>query len=195
MKMKKLLFPLCLTLLLTGCTSAPQTAKDGQKWQDDWTKIGTTIGVDAPEQLTLIDNKETLAADGLYYATWVTGNCIPYENSGGDTIDLYDAQLYFLTNEAASGEKAATSCDTWLSAAKENYDLCAEDTITLNGQSYTVITYTCTNEDNPYDHGVSAFGVCDNIAICAELTCLEDYTENLETLLTDFLSSCHFRAD
>ena len=192
---KKLLFSIFPILLLIGCASTPQETADGQKWSDDWTKIGTTVGVDAPKKFTLLDSKEALAADGLYYATWVDGNSIPYENSDGDTIDLYDAQLYLLTNEAISEENANTSRDTWLSAAKTNYEVITEDTVTLNGQSYTLITYNCTNEDNPYDHGVSAFGVCGTTAVCAERTCLENYSEDLETLLTDFLNSCHYKTD
>lgn len=195
MKKKKMLFSICLLLLLTSCASAPQTAKDGKKWMDTWTKIGTTVGIDAPKELTLLDNKDTLAADGLYYATWVTGSSVPYENSDGDTIDLYDAQLYLLTNEAINEEKAKTSCDTWLTAAKENYKVHTEDTVSLNGQTYTLISYSCTTEDNPYEQGVSAFGVCGTTAICAEFTCLEDYTGDLETLLTEFLNGCHFKAD
>ena len=86
-----------LLLLLAGCSSSPATA-DTPKWEEDWTRIGNYIAVDAPEELTLSDNKETLAADGLYYATWVTGSSVPYENSDGETIDLYDAQLYFLAS-------------------------------------------------------------------------------------------------
>lgn len=195
MRKKRLLFPICLLLFLNGCASIPQTAADGQKWMDDWIQIGSSMGIDAPKQLTLLDNKETLAADGLYYATWVTGGSVPYENSDGDTIDLYDAQLYLLTNEAISEEKAKVSRDTWLSAAKENYEVHTEDTATFNGQSYTLITYSCTSEENPYDHGVSAFGVCGATAVCAEFTCLENYTEDPEALLTDFLNGCHFKAD
>lgn len=194
MKTKKLLTIVVLFLLLTGCSSAPKTTSTGQNWQDDWTKIGNSVGIEVPSQLTLLDSKETLAADGLYYATWVSGNSVPYENSDGETVDLYDAQLYLLTDEALSEEKAKTSCDTWLAAAKENYDVHTEETVTLNGQTYTLITYNCTNKGNPYDHGVSAFGVCGSTAVCAEFTCLENYEEDLETLLTEFLNGCHFKA-
>lgn len=190
-----LLLPICLLLLLTGCGSTPKTTADGQEWQSQWTQIGTSVGVDAPSQLTLLDHKEALAADGLYYATWVAGDSRPYENSDGDTVDLYDVQLYFLTSESANSEKAKENCDSWLAAAKENYQIQSEETVTFNGQSYTVLTYTCTNKDNPYDHGISAFGVCDATAVCAELTCLENHTDDLETLLTDFLNGCHYKAD
>lgn len=195
MKKRNLLLFVCLILLLTGCASKPQTAKDGQKWSDDWTAIGTSVGVEAPKKLTLLDTNEALAADGMYYATWTAGGSVPYENSDGDTIDLYDAQLYFLTNEAVSEKKAKSSCDTWLAAAKENYEVHTENTVSFGGQSYTLITYSCKNEDNPYDRGVSAFGVCGETAVCAELACLWNYTEDLEALLAEFLNNCHFRAD
>lgn len=195
MKKTALLVPFSLLLLFSGCSSDPKSTVDGQKWQDDWTKIGTSTGIDAPETLKLLEVKETLAADGLYYATWGTGDSVPYKNSDGDTIDLYDAQLYLLTNEALSGEKAKKSCDTWLSAAKENYEVHTEVKETINGQTYTILTYDCLNEDNPYDRGISAFGFCGNTAVCAEFTCLETYTEDLETLFTEFLNGCHFKAD
>lgn len=191
----KLLSLICTLLLLAGCSSAPQAAINGEKWQSDWTKIGVNIGVDVPEPFTLLDNKEALAADGLYYATWAAGDSASYENKDGDTIDLYDAQLYFLASEAADEEAAKRDYSTWLSAAKKNYQVQTEDIINCNGQAYTLITYRCTGEDNPYDHGVSAFGTNGVNAVCAEFICLETYTEDLEVLLTEFLNGCHYRAE
>ena len=193
---KRMLLPFaCLLLLLTGCTSTPQITTDGKEWKDDWVNIGRNIGVDAPEQLTLLENKDALAADGLYYATWIDGDPTPYKNSDGDTIDLYDAQLYFLAKEAPDEDAARKDCLTWLAAAKENYKIFSEDTITCNGQTYTLITYDCIGEDNPYDHGVSTFGTCGVNAVCTELTCLKNYKEDLEPLLTEFLNGCHYKAD
>lgn len=192
---KRLLVLVSLFLLLTGCSSTPETAIDGQKWQEDWIQIGLRIGMEAPEQFTLLDNKDALAADGLYYATWVTGDSRPYENSDGDVIDLYDAQLYLLASESPDEAAAQKNCSTWLAAAKENYDIASEDTITCNGQTYTMITYHCTGNDTPYDRGVSAFGTCGVSSVCAELTCLKNYEEDLTTLLTELLSGCHYSAD
>ena len=184
----------CLLLLLTGCTSPPTEAVDGQRWQDDWFMIGTGMGIEAPEKLSLLDNKEALAADGLYYATWTAGSSVPYENSEGDTVDLYDAQLYLLVNEADTKENAEKNCQTWLASAEDNYEVLTKDTITCNGQSYTVITYNCISGDTPYDRGVSALGVCGETAVCAELTCVENYEDDLTLLLTEFLNGCHYRA-
>lgn len=184
-----------LLLGLCGCASAPQRAADGQAWQEDWTMVGTAVGIEETALLTPLENSEALAADGLYYATWVDGGCVPYENSDGDTVDLYDAQLYLLTSEAMSEESAADSCETWLAAARENYQVEQEETVTCNGQPYTWLTYRCIGEDNPYDRGVSAFGICGTTAVCAELTCREDYSGDLAAMLTDFLEGCHYRAE
>lgn len=195
MKKKKSLFFICSLTLLTGCSSVPQTTRDGQKWHDEWTRVGTNIGIDVPEQFTLLDNKDALAADGLYYATWGTGNSISYENSEGNTTELYDAQLYFLTSEAVSEEDAQKNYTNWLTAAKKNYNVYEENTITCNGQVYTLIIYNYTAEDTPYSHGVSAFGYCDTNAVCAEFACMENYTDDSETLLMEFLEGCHYGAD
>lgn len=135
-----------------------------------------------------------MAADGLYYATWVTGDSIPYENSEGDTVDLYDAQLYLLVNETADSKAAEKSCKAWLASAEECYKILEKDTVTCNGQTYTLITYDCISEDTPYDHGVSAFGFNGANAVCAELTCLENYNEDLTPLLNEFLNGCHYSA-
>lgn len=189
--MKKLkFFPfLCIMILLCGCVSS---TTDTLQQQDGQVHFGKNIHIDHPEQLTLSESSDALAADGLYYATWTDGNSIPYKNSDGDTVDLYDAQLYFLANESPNAKKAEENCNSWLLAAKENYHVSSENVITCNNQSYTVISYTCTGDATPYDHGVSAFAACGATAVCIELTCIENYTEDLESILTDFLNGCHF---
>lgn len=195
MKKNYLLTLTCLLLLLTGCSAASETTTGSGDGHHEQIQIGRIITIDAPEELTLSDNKEALAADGLYYATWVTGSSIPYENSEGETVDLYDAQLYFLAGESKNSASAKENCVSWLSAAKENYDVQSETTITCNDQSYTLITYQCISEDTPYDRGVSAFGTCGNIAVCAEFTCLEDYEGDLESTLIRLLDGCHYSTD
>lgn len=182
----------CLLLLLTGCSSTSSTHKDGQGQQEAQTEIGTIMSVEAPQEFTLLDNKDALAPDGLYYATWGAGNSRPYENSDGDTITLYDAQLYLLASEEKNGEAAEKSRQAWLASAEDNYNILTTDTITCSGQTYTLITYDCIGKDTPYDHGVSALGVCGANAVCAELTCTKDYTGDLSSLLNDFLNGCKF---
>lgn len=189
----------CLLLgcvLLSGCSAFSRTAgrePDRQSGETGPVKIGSVLEADAPEQLTLLDNKDTLAADGLYYTTWTAGDSVPYENSDGETIDLYDAQLYFLVSESADAESAEKDCRVWLASARDNYDIQETETITCSGQEYTLIVYDCISEDTPYERGVSAFGVCGANAVCAELTCVEDYEEDLTALLKEFLDGCRYR--
>jgi len=194
MKRKILLISLCLMLLATGCASAAKSAGGGQD-QDGPVKVGTAIEVETPAGLSLLDNKDTLAADGMYYAVWGTGDAVPYENSDGNTVDLYDAQLYLLTNESKDEKKAESKYESLLSAARDSYDIQSESTQSCGGITFTVITYQCDGKDNPYARGTSAFGVYGTTAICAEFLCLEDYTEDTQTQLTEFLNNCHFLAE
>lgn len=189
MKLKSTLLLVSTIFLLTGCNSKLQLSPT------DSSESTTTVGpieVTAPEELTLLDNKDVLSADGLYYATWVAGDHKPYENSDEETIDLYDAQLYFLTSESKTSEDAQNNCDTWLAAAKAGYNVESEETVTYNNQAYTVITYKCIGDDTPYDHGVSAFSSNETVAVCAEFTCTSDYTKDLLPLLTEFLNNCNY---
>ena len=176
----------------TGCSFS--SASENRTAEDGTVLIGHTLEVrNNDDRLTLLDNKDALAADGLYYAAWTAGNCEPYENKDGDTVDLYDAQLYLLLGEAKSTEDAQHDMDTWLAAAKENYEVQKEDTVFCGGNSYTLLTYQCKSADTPYDKGVSAFYTDQNIAVCIELTCRADYTEDLYVMLTDFLNNYSYK--
>jgi len=64
-----------------------------------------------------------------------------------------------------------------------------------NGQEYTVLAYDCGSETNPYERGVSAFGVYRSFVVVAELTCTEDYTGDEQALLAEFLNGCHYSAE
>lgn len=194
MKLKNILTLFCFTfaILLVGCSSP---LKEEPVEDLDEITVGHFLKVkNTDERLTLLDKKDALAADGLYYAAWVAGKAEPYENSDGDTVDLYDAQLYLLLGEAKSSEAAQSSMDTWLGAAKTNYEIVKEEEISCNGQSYTILAYNCKSADNPYDRGVSAFGTFASSAVCIELTCREQFEEEIETMLTDFLNNCEYSA-
>lgn len=188
MKSKFLPCLISATLLLAGCSSTPDVKKDTNSLT-----IGGILEINnTNDQLILSDNKDVLSSDGLYYASWVLGGSRPYENSDGDTIDLYDAQLYLLLQEFVSSEKALAGLDTWIDQAKTTYDIVNEEEITCNGQAYTIFTYNCINEDNPYDYGISAFGVHDQSAVCMELTCTENFPEDSKAILIEFLENCTY---
>lgn len=182
---------LCFLPFCTGCSFS--SASENRTAEDGTVLVGHTLKVrNTDDRLTLLDNKDALAADGLYYAAWTAGNCEPYENKDGDTVDLYDAQLYLLLGEAKSTEDAQHDMNTWLAAAKENYEVQKEDTVSCGGNAYTLLTYQCQSADTPYDRGVSAFYTDQNIAVCIELTCRTDYTEDLYLMLTEFLNNCSY---
>ena len=184
---------LCLTLTLTGCSVLPtifdeDTAVDVNA---EYITVGSHLTApNTDERLTLLNNMDTLSSDGLYYASWTAGSARPYENADGDTVDLYDAQLYLLVGEYNNAESAQENMDTWLAAGQNSYDVTNEETVTYGEQSYTMITYNFINAENPYARGISAFGVYENCAVCIELTCIEEYDEDLQDMLTTFLENC-----
>lgn len=190
------IFNILLILVLTGC-SGPSSASDEDKntagSSDDIT-VGSRLTVhNTDNRLTLLNNMDTLSADGLYYASWTAGSAKPYENADGETIDLYDAQLYLLSGEFKNAKNAEDCMNDWLNAGYSNYNVTGEETITCSGQTYTLLTYHFANEENPYNRGVSAFGVCKNCAVCIELTCQKEYPEDLHEMLTVFLNGCSYK--
>lgn len=182
-------------LILTGC-SLNLLEKAGDSVENTpYVNIGTCLIVDNTDtDLILLDNQSTLATDGLYYASWGIGNSEPYENSEGDTADLYDAQLYLLLKEAKDETDAENYMETWISAARENYEILEEKEISCNG-NYLQIMYNCNGPDNPFQKGCSVFGVFERNAICIELTCRENFKQDLDTIITNFLNRCSYRED
>ena len=181
---------------LTGCAALPGMPEQSadEITDTDYIAVGKRLTVhNTDDRLTLISNMDTLSADGLYYASWTAGKAESYENADGDTVDLYDAQLYLLAGEFSNTETAEKNMSDWLEAGRSNYAVSGEETRICGGQSYTVITYRFMNEDNPYSHGISAFGVNGNLAVCAELTCREAYGEDLSEMLTTFLENCSYQ--
>lgn len=190
--MKKLLICLLLavSLLLTGCAKVVTPADLG--WEEDWQRFGNLLAMEEMGHgFTLLDNKDALAMNDLYYAAWVTGEHTDYENDKGETVDLYDAQMYLLM--AVRGDESAAEKDAadMLAAEQETYTVTDTRTVKANGISYTVITYE-TKGDNPYAFGISAFGHSENKALTAELCCQEGYDEDIQTIMADFLNGLHF---
>lgn len=196
--MKTRLFACALTAILslasTGC-SALSVIDDGTQAPEntEYVTVGNHLTVhNTDSRLTLLQNMDTLSSDGLYYAAWTAGKPDSYENSDGDIVDLYDAQLYLLLKEYKTADDAQEGMQSWLEAGRSNYHVTLEDTHLCGSQTYTVISYNFTNEKNPYAHGVSAFGVYEGCALCIELTCQESYEEDLMEMLTGFLNRCSY---
>lgn len=192
----KYLFPaLAAALALTGCSSGSLLEKE---LDDTWTTegyvaVGSRLTVENKDsRLVLQDKMDALSADGLYYVSWTMGSAEPYENSDGDTVDLYDAQLYLLLGEFPDSEKAYDNMETWLAAAQANYEVLTKKEAACSGYTYSLITYNCVSDDNPFERGASAFGAFEDTAVCIEFTCRENFEEEPESILTDFLGSCTY---
>lgn len=192
----KCMLLLSMALILTLCSCSSPTEKRLAPGTSEYTAIGRRLEIrNMDSRLAMVDNMDALSADGLYYAAWTIGEAESFENSSGKTLDLYDAQLYLLLGEFDGSEKAEENRDSWLDAGKTNYQVTGEEEITCNGQTYTMLTYNCVNEDNPYARGVSAFGAFYDNAVCVELTCREEFSEDLRGILTEFLECCSYKED
>ena len=195
--MKKFtVYLLALCLLLPGCSkSAPEKAADGTAWNESWTTLGGVLGVEKPgHDLELRDNNEALSAADMYLASWTIGEGAPYVNEDGDEVVLYPARLDVLVYGRKDADSAQQALEDWTARQAETYDIADSRKQTCNGQDYTVSAYACKSETNPYGRGVSAFGVYGDCAISAELNCLDSFTEDERTILTDFLNGCHYAA-
>ena len=191
------LFVLVLALaavLCTGCGVKDEDLKSDPLVNADGTApVGSTLVAPAPQDdFVLLDNKDILSANGLYYASWVNGDAQPYENSEGKTVDLYDAQLTLVVQENKTEDKAASAVEGWQTLAQQNYDISDTQTLTAAGQEYTVIQFTYQDESNPYATGVAAFAQRGTSAIEWELSCQDSYSGDALAVLTDFLNNCTY---
>ena len=181
--------------LLCGCQAkAPIADHLGNPWEESYVMVGTGLGIGEVKDLTALENKDILAADGLYYATWVQGEKRVFAGEDGEEADLYPCQLFVLTAECEKEEEAGTHRDNWLAGGKENYLVTAEEERTVAGMEYNVLIYEC-RESSPYARGISAFGSYGKRAFCMEMTALSDFSGDLDSLLTGFLEECHFAKD
>ena len=176
------LFVLVLALaavLCTGCGVKDEDLKSDPLVNADGTApVGSTLVAPAPQDdFVLLDNKDILSANGLYYASWV---------------NLYDAQLTLVVQENKTEDKAASAVEGWQTLAQQNYDISNTQTLTAAGQEYTVIQFTYQDESNPYASGVAAFAQRGTSAIEWELSCQDSYSGDALKVLTDFLNSCTY---
>lgn len=196
MKRKMITLLLLLLAVLTGCGAAPETTYDGTPWDEDWTTVGNRLGAETPEGgFVLSEQSDALALSGLYYVTWVYGEAETYVNADEEETDLYPAQLYLLMKDCKSEETAAEAISEWQAQEEESYTVSETWSEDCGGVTFTFLVYTTDSEDNPYARGISAFGYWEDLAICAELACREEYTGDEQTILIDFLTNLHYAAD
>ena len=193
--MKKLLLILLsivLLLSLTACGKYPDQDLTGAKWDKSWEMLGTVLGVEElGNGFKLSQNTSILTGDDTYYATWTTGEPKKWVNEDGDEVDLYPAQIYLMLYGCRDKEAAKDAFNDFKAREEEKYTVKDTVTETHSGQEYTILIYDCGSKTNPYNRGVSAFGIYENYVVNAELTCTEDYKGNESEILADFLDVCH----
>ena len=205
MKNVKRFVPLVILIIVFGAfllfmnrheARYPTRAADGMAWDEEWTILGSALGVEEPGNgLSLLDNNAALTYQDIYYATWTIGEPSAYINAEEDEVDLYPAQLYLLLQGCKDAENAQKAIDEWSGLQKEIYSIVESKTETHNGQEYTVYIYETGSDTNPYARGVSAFAVREHYALNAELSCQDSFEGDVEMILAKFLESCHFNAN
>lgn len=206
MKDRKYLLYLALPLLLIlgllvlgnalDFSQYPTAAADGAPWDKSWEMLGKAVGVEAPgHDLTFQTNNSVLAGEDTYYASWTIGEPSPYTNEDGEEVDLYPAQLYLLLYGCEDEAAAADACQSFLERERTTYAVQSEETVSHNGQDYTLLVYDCVSASNPYDRGASAFAVAGNDVFVAELTCQEGFDGDVSQILSDVLDGVHYSAD
>ena len=188
-----------LSLCLSGCQGSvkyPEKAKDGAAWDKEWTILGTVLGVDEKsDEFTLLENPLILTGDDTLYATWTHGEATSIKNADGKDTDLYPAEIYLLLFGCEAPSYAEKNLDEWIAREYDIYDVTAENEVTINDQTYTLLSYNVTSKDNPNSYGISAFTIYDSYAISAELTCTDSYEGDAQSAMEDFLLRCHYAAD
>lgn len=178
---------------LSGCSQYPEQAADGTPWDSSWTMLGSVLGAEeAGNGFSLLDNYSVLTGEDIYYAAWVAGDSSAYTNEDNEEVEVYDAQLYLLAAGCADASYAQQNLDEWISKEQETYTVTETWNETHNGQEYTLLTYECGSDTNPYSRGISAFTVYGTYAISAELACQEDFTGQERDILLQFLDGCHY---
>lgn len=214
MKIRRIIALLGLTMTLSvsaaGCGAAGGSANTGTQSQDNTESVpqtqasdtinedgsinvGNYIIVNDPgDDFTLLQNTQIEGADAFYYAAWGLGEHEPYTDSEGNETELYDAQLNILCMECSSTSESTAIKYSWIEGGKNSYDEQSQEDVTYNNQSYTVLTYNCDSENNPYARGITAYAAVGNNAVCVEFTCSEEFQRDLPAILEGFLNGCHY---
>ncbi len=174
---------LLLSLVLTGC-SGP--ARD-PSWEEDWIGFDAVLAVETPEGFTLQENQDALGPNGIYYASWTTGEGTPYENEDGEEVTLYEVQVYLLLD--ASSDPAGAMED-WMEREKQNYSTGETEEIAVSGQEFTILPLLSGHEGNPYAQGTAAFAVRGEWGICLEVLCTGD--QDARQIADTFLNAFHY---
>ena len=142
---KVILFALLAALLLAGCVR--ETVDPG--FDEAWTNVGNLIGVEPMAGFTPSENMDALGPNGLYYASFVSGEGEPYTRADEQEATVYDAQIYLLIEQCKDAETAGSDVGKWIAMEKTSYGTGEEYEKTLAGQRFRILPLLSAAEDNP----------------------------------------------
>ena len=195
MKIRRLCsFLLCgvLLLILTGCRTSPNKTVSGEDWNESWMRIGRVLGVEVPDHFELINDNDALSVSDIYYTEWACGYPDEITNGDGEAAFVYDAQLYLLLRETTTLELAESSAEEWKKLTEKNYDITENFTKEYAGVEFSIYKYKTISADNPYNKGISAFGVWEHGAVSVELIFKENFSDDPDEILSTFLNGFHY---
>lgn len=193
--MKRVFIFILAALLLTGC-AAQREAVRPDWWQGDWFTVSDILAVVPWDVFRLDESNDVLSPNGLYYATWVSGEGRQIVSDTGRDATAYDVQVYLLVKECKDEAEVACNIDDWIGRESASYTIGKTVYRTLSDehatQEYSILPLLESGEQNPYKTGAAAFAVRGNTAISVEL--LGNYDDNQQAIdaLMQFLACIHY---
>lgn len=174
---------LIVGILLSGCSrKSPEAAPD-----DGCLTLGTSLEVVPMEGWILLRNEDVLAAEGMYYAQWTSGEEATYKSEDGTQITAHGGEIHLVIVESEDPDVLQTNARQWIALTQERYPEAESKKSEFAGQSYTVDTY-----QTGYARCASATGVREGLALRVDVTVLSGFQQEPGDLLEAFLNSLHY---
>lgn len=180
---------LALMLLLSGCGGQKPLPED---WDASWTVVSDRLAAEPLEGFELKEINTALAVSGIYYATWASGEAREHVNEEGEEAQIFDAQVYVLSQDFRNAEAARKEASGWTERAGTIYQVGEPEILTLNGQEFTLLPLLSGSETNPYTQGYAAWAIREDTAVWVELLSTDNWDGDLRTTLVNFLSGFHY---
>ncbi len=176
---------LILGLLLCGCSQQlPQTDAAGNPWQESWVTLGYTLGAETLEGWALQRSEDVLAAEGIYYTLWTSGEALTQTNEAGDSVTTYDGEIHLMVEETPTPEAAAAIAEELNALTLERYPHAETGEAEYAGQAFRIWLY---------EGGASATGQRGSSAIRVDIALRN--SQEPARILADFLEHCHYPAE
>lgn len=193
MKKTKLIAVLASFVLLAGCgIKAPEKTASGEPWDKSWVTLGSYLGVENPEGFTVNRSEDALAAEGMFYTTWSSGDEIIFVDQDKKEVKTHDAEIHLLTSAPGSAEKAEKDLSEWKELMSENYPDAAISEATYLDQEFEVLTYELPFGADTVLDGAAARCVRGELAIWVDVTTAPDFEKTPTEILEEFLLHCHY---